>query len=317
MSILALDFDGVLHPSPNRHEAPFGRLELLEEWLRTRPDVSVLVSSSWREAYTLQEIRELFSEDLQRRVVDVTPMVRSSSYQRQWRWSSGDMKVASSYERQFEIELWVAENVSDHGNLWLALDDEPGLFEPGCENLVTCDPEAGLSEAQLDELDATLGLGKHKSEIREPCGYGVIFTKGMAQGATIHSAPELVSDSKQDSWEPVPVSMEPTMLDRLVEVLVAEFAPRAIYLFGSFATGTATSYSDLDLFVVLANGPAGADRYAALRGRRAAEWALGGDGPRVDLQLDGEANFDAERAADGTLQNHVWEFGKAIYTAPD
>ena len=44
--ILALDFDGVLHPVNTTTEPKFCRLELLEDWLRGRLEVDVLISSS-------------------------------------------------------------------------------------------------------------------------------------------------------------------------------------------------------------------------------------------------------------------------------
>ena len=71
--VLALDFDGVTHPVESRTESKFCRLDLLEAWLRGRPAIRVLISSSWREVHRLDELVSFFSEDLQHRIAGVTP----------------------------------------------------------------------------------------------------------------------------------------------------------------------------------------------------------------------------------------------------
>ena len=53
-----LDFDGVLHPDRSSVDLYFCRLTLLEPWLRKRPQIEVVISSSWREAHPLDELRE-------------------------------------------------------------------------------------------------------------------------------------------------------------------------------------------------------------------------------------------------------------------
>jgi hypothetical protein len=73
--ILFLDFDGVTHPEPCVHENVFCRLHLIESVLRERElrDVQIVISSSWREHHSLDDLRQFFSEDIQGRVVGVTP----------------------------------------------------------------------------------------------------------------------------------------------------------------------------------------------------------------------------------------------------
>lgn len=46
VSLLFLDIDGVLHPVAAPDRALLFKLPLLEGWLRTRPDMHVVVSSS-------------------------------------------------------------------------------------------------------------------------------------------------------------------------------------------------------------------------------------------------------------------------------
>lgn len=75
-SVLFLDFDGVLHPiGGNASGTPFGRLPLLEAMLREArcAAVRIVVSSTWREAYSPSRLRSVFATDLRARVIDVTP----------------------------------------------------------------------------------------------------------------------------------------------------------------------------------------------------------------------------------------------------
>lgn len=74
--VLYLDFDGALHPENSRTEPKFCRLPLLEAWLGERPSVEVVISSSWREVHPFAELVSFFAEDLQHRVIGVTPLLR-------------------------------------------------------------------------------------------------------------------------------------------------------------------------------------------------------------------------------------------------
>lgn len=74
-AILFLDFDGVLHTKPSgsgRGPLPFEQMQLLEGILRRWTHLDVVVSSSWRESFTLQQLRNFFSDDLQHWIIAVT-----------------------------------------------------------------------------------------------------------------------------------------------------------------------------------------------------------------------------------------------------
>lgn len=151
--ILALDFDGVLHPRLPQHEPLFCRMNLLEDWLRAHAEVDVLISSSWREFHPFDEMREYFSEDLRARVVGATPIARQLFK---------DSRLPEDahraiYERQFEIEAWCrSRDLPDDS--WLALDDDDRLFEPSCSQLVLCDAKVGLRSETLCSLTHMLNL---------------------------------------------------------------------------------------------------------------------------------------------------------------
>jgi len=57
--ILFLDFDGVLHPM-NRATGVFSLLPHFEQVMRDYPGVDIVVSSTWRETYSIEELRSVF-----------------------------------------------------------------------------------------------------------------------------------------------------------------------------------------------------------------------------------------------------------------
>ena len=104
--ILFLDFDGVTHSEPYAPEAAFTQLPLIESVVRERVHVAIVVSSSWRESRSLDELRDFFAPDIQPRVVGVTPDL----------W---DPALAPAYVRERECLAWLAAN-RPAGTRWLA-----------------------------------------------------------------------------------------------------------------------------------------------------------------------------------------------------
>jgi hypothetical protein len=143
--ILFLDFDGVLHPEVCAYSLLFCHLPLLENLLRDFPDVEIVVTSTWRRAKSLDELQALFSEDIGRRVIGVTPL---------W-FEVRELYESIGYQRQAEVEGWLQET----GRLlekWVAIDDHAGLFKPSLPNLVLCAPDVGIDEAVLKQLAGKL-----------------------------------------------------------------------------------------------------------------------------------------------------------------
>lgn len=144
--ILFLDFDGVLHPAINYNaELSMCNLPLLEDVLRRCPHVDVVISSTWRETRTLDELQALFSADIAPRIVDVTP---------QWR-DIQDEASYGTYVRQAEIEAWL-KSTGRAWEQWLAVDDQAHLFKPFCKNLFATNPVTGLTEADCKVLTQRL-----------------------------------------------------------------------------------------------------------------------------------------------------------------
>lgn len=132
--ILFLDFDGVLHP---RTSGTCRHAPLLEEFLRQHADVHVVISSTWRLQYPLDELKGWFALDVQDRFIDVTPEL-----------------PAGAGSRQREIEQWLR---GQPGLRWAALDDEVMLFRAGCPHLVRTDTSTGLTREDLAALARHVG----------------------------------------------------------------------------------------------------------------------------------------------------------------
>ena len=150
--LLFLDFDGVMHPFRCTIDKYFCHLELLEAWLRQRPDVGVVISSSWREAHPVAEMTSFFSEDLQHRILGATPLLKRDS----WAQYDGEPPLVR-FEREVEVLRWLNES-GEPWRPWAALDDQAWLYKPFNPGLVLCDGKVGLTLLELNKLDRVLGF---------------------------------------------------------------------------------------------------------------------------------------------------------------
>ena len=151
--ILFLDFDGVMHPFGCTIDLYFCRLELLETWLRRRPGFDVVISSSWREVHPLDEMRSYFSDDVQLRVIDSTPILGRDD----WAQYGGEPPPLR-FEREMEIREWLRSS-GEPWRPWVAVDDQAWLFKPFCDRLVVVDGSVGLTGRDLDAVDHVLQRG--------------------------------------------------------------------------------------------------------------------------------------------------------------
>ena len=123
--LLFLDIDGVLHAD---HEQQMARRPLFEHYLQQLPELRVVISSTWREDYTLTELRQFFSPSVQQQIIDMTPC------------------LSMGYDlggRQREIELFLQQPMWQ-GSRWLALDDWRSFFDEECAQLLWIDPNTGF-----------------------------------------------------------------------------------------------------------------------------------------------------------------------------
>lgn len=136
--ILFLDFDGVLH-AIGKHvfgDQKFSKLPLLEDWLRTHPEINVVISSSWRDTMSVEKLESFFSADIRPRIIDKCPQLPWEPEPEFWRYE--------------EIMAWIKQ--TNYQGKWLALDDAVHEFPPNFDLLVVCDHEVALDQRVLKEL---------------------------------------------------------------------------------------------------------------------------------------------------------------------
>lgn len=129
--IVFLDFDGVLH---GERDQEFARRALFERYVRKMPEVEIIISSSWREQYALDELKGFFHASIRERITGMTPVIENG-------YDPGG--------RQQEIETFLQDaGLNEQNACWIALDDLPHFFRPGCAYLTLVDPERGFTHEQ-------------------------------------------------------------------------------------------------------------------------------------------------------------------------
>lgn len=102
--------------------------------MRDFPAWRIVISSSWREEFSLDILRSFFSPDIATRVIGVTPIVLSNG----------------KFVREVEIGQYLF-STGQQTAPWLALDDSAHFFQ-GRDNLVLCSPETGLDDVAAKRL---------------------------------------------------------------------------------------------------------------------------------------------------------------------
>ncbi len=157
VSILFLDFDGVLHPDAafmtRRGVELRGPGELfmwtpiLENLLADSPQIKVVLSTSWVRELGFRAAKKRLPESVQARVIGAT-------------WHSGEAKgwpdqiewdVLSRYEQV--MRYCGRARLSD----WIALDDDiAGWPDDQQHRLLRCDPNTGLAGLDYEAARAAL-----------------------------------------------------------------------------------------------------------------------------------------------------------------
>lgn len=101
--------------------------------------------------------------------------------------------------------------------------------------------------------------------------------------------------------------VDPTIIQKSVEKLAAEFKPEKIILFGSQARGEADHRSDVDLLVVTRF--AGSRRSLMVRMDR----ALRGLGLARDIVILTPEEFERDKDIPGTIARPAWKEGETLY----
>ena len=133
--IIFLDFDGVLHPDGI---GLFSQLGVFEECVLRMKDVEIVISSSWRETDTLDQLRSHFTHLLQERIVGITPSLDDG-------YDSGG--------RQREIETFLdSAGLNKQNCFWIALDDTQLFFDDDYPNLLLTDASQGFTASDSQSL---------------------------------------------------------------------------------------------------------------------------------------------------------------------
>lgn len=147
--ILFLDFDGVLHPQFEGGMVPediaFCHRHAFESVMRDFPLVQIVISSTWRLVFDLENLRNRFSADIGDRIIGATPSVEST-------------QTIGINRREVEILEWLSAN-EQQARPWLALDDAPWLFEAHHDRVVVCQSMLGFDARAELELRSRLLTG--------------------------------------------------------------------------------------------------------------------------------------------------------------
>lgn len=150
--ILFLDFDGVLHPDPCRDARRlFEHAPRLAGLLEEFPEVCVVLSTSWRNRKSIDELVGPLVAPLRSRVIGVTPTFGG--------FVAPPRLVP--YRRQAECLQWLAQQ-GQEDRPWFALDDRASWFEPYCERLIECDSRRGFDGHAARRLHAAFARERQR-----------------------------------------------------------------------------------------------------------------------------------------------------------
>lgn len=130
--ILFLDFDGVLHhffpekglsDEENAHFAFSKHLEKAIKELK-EIEIQIVISSSWRENYSMEQIKSNFSDYMASKIIDFTPVIEDTQYYKELVKSESDVP---SYTREIEAMMWL-ESHSEY-KYWVAIDDVKEIWK--------------------------------------------------------------------------------------------------------------------------------------------------------------------------------------------
>ena len=132
--IIALDFDGVLHPENGQLDNEFCFMQNFCELLRAvdlEGKAGIIVTSDWRLEHSLDELKAMFPSDIGERIVGKTIDLHALMSKSVWDVSGVSYRPRAA--RQKEIEMWLESNAPFAK--WLAIDDRHQGFRYDCQNL--------------------------------------------------------------------------------------------------------------------------------------------------------------------------------------
>lgn len=137
--IVFLDFDGVTHPVASKQQDYFSAhcMQALKQAF-SGLDIKIVVSSTWREAYSLATLKKWLAP-LQQPIIGVTPVINEPYLES---------------ARRKEIELFL--NTICTNEAWVAIDDNEEYFNKNDEHLYRTNPKIGFCESDVSRLRAKI-----------------------------------------------------------------------------------------------------------------------------------------------------------------
>lgn len=109
---------------------------MFETMVRSIDGLDIVISSDWKDAFSLDSIRARFSPDIAHRIVAFTPTIPDTL----------------EYIRYREILMYLRENkIND--TVWAVIDDNRSHF-PDMENVFYTDPAVGIQEIDISKIVA-------------------------------------------------------------------------------------------------------------------------------------------------------------------
>ncbi|MBK6595436.1 MAG: hypothetical protein IPG23_23505 [Burkholderiales bacterium] len=146
VQVLFLDFDGVMHPEFFHESKHFVHLGTFETMIRAAPHVELVISSTWRQKRSLNELKALFTADVAARIIGTTPLYAQLE-------DVPDALVG--YEREAECRNWLRQQ-GRTAQEWLAVDDRSWNFRPFNPHVFLVDGEVGLDVHAAAKLAARI-----------------------------------------------------------------------------------------------------------------------------------------------------------------
>lgn len=139
--LIFLDFDGVLRREASAlYQLEANLLSSFEAVVRMCPTSNIVITSSWRHAFGLNELRGQFSDDIAARIEGVTP-------------TSHDL---DGFYRHREVLAYLKRYHSLQ-TPWLAIDDDPEHYPLDAPVLLT-DAKRGFDSFAATELTRRIEL---------------------------------------------------------------------------------------------------------------------------------------------------------------
>ena len=142
--ILFLDFDGVTHPISGSLPFEPSCINALSTVVK-QLDAKIVIASTWRYKFSLDDMQEFLGKTLAPRVIDITPDL--------------DLDPFLQWPRAREVAAWLESNKS-LDRTWVAIDDEEGNYPQGLSYL--CERNKGFTNSDIAPFIKYSRLSRNK-----------------------------------------------------------------------------------------------------------------------------------------------------------